>query len=180
MQRFSTNGLWKPDMNLIGVPVHQPKGFDQLMLWFQNYTVIGSKIVIQTVQDRFINQTIPFIHGLITDTTASATAGRTAEDILESRQAGKQWRTTGNANWQNGTFPTKLTKTFSAKKFFTKKVMGDPNMQGNDQQNPPEDCYFIHWSQGVDHTLNADPLQFIATIEYIAVFHEPRIMPQST
>lgn len=166
--------MYDPDVSIGG---HQPLGFDQWMLVYDHYTVIGSKCTVQAVP--IIPSTLePGFFGIILDDNSSGATYTTSQQIIESKQGGNHriygaLGTTGKNN-------PKITKTFSAKKFFGKNagIVNSSLYRGSASSNPSEEASFGIWAGTV---AGNDPgnYTFLVTLEYIAVFSEPKFLAQS-
>lgn len=158
--QFSCNGLYDPNVSGGG---HQPYGFDQLTPLYDHYTVIGAKIMLQFSPGT--SATVPYIFGCyIDDNSSPATNYDTVQEIPEN-------------NWVVCAIDdTKtLTKKVSLKKFLgIKNLLSSKECQGTDSSNPTEQAYFTLWTKAVDTTVNSPAVNVIVTIDYIAVWHEPK------
>lgn len=166
---FRANSLFDPDQSGLG---HQPYGFDQLMQWYDHYTVIGSKMTARPIPVGTPNVTpgVALIH--LSDTLVQPFSS--VDHMLES-PGNSRWVTTG-ANPQNP-MQRAVRKGFSMRKFFNKKL-GEDDMQGTIASNPAEHAYFILMHGDISGN-DPSPYTFQVTIDYIAVFTEPKILVQS-
>lgn len=165
---------------------HQPRGFDQAMLGYEHFTVIGSKISatwIPAVAGQTVEGQTPMIWGFCTLPTASfsglSTGTLQISDILESRLR-PRWQYAGLLP-ASGKPPT-LTTKFSAKKYFRKNaIVGTPSYKGNIASDPSELAYFGMFAGPAvsGGTVNPDGQNFMVSIEYIAVLTEPKILGPS-
>lgn len=133
---FSANGCYDPNVTGTG---HQPMGFDQLMLWFEQYTVVASRCRIRCYQTSTSAVVISAL-SLSPDTTNITDPIRLVE---------------------NGLIQTKLHSTFSGTdKFVTEHELGcdvaryfgrnqdakelvtDVTLSGGVAANPTEQVYF--------------------------------------
>lgn len=160
---FSANGLYDPNVTLVG---HQPYGFDQLMLLYNHYTVIGSKITAYLV-----NPASSCCFGIkLSDANSLNTS--TVEYIME--QPGFKKKMITHADQAE---KTSISAKFSTYKFFRRSksnIMADDALKGSSSGNPSEQAYYVVTLMplvgGTDlplHTIHV-------TIDYIAIFHGPR------
>lgn len=164
---FRANSLFDPDYTGIG---HQPYGFDSIMPMYDHFTVIGAKLNV-TFHNSDINTSA--ICGVsITDTSASVS------DKLSTMEA-------GNVKYAIvGPFgSSRDTKTLSYQLNPNKWLgishpMASDNVRGTVAANPAEQCYFHVWSAGYDAS-DPSEVQCTVTIEYTAVFSEPKNLGQS-
>lgn len=166
---FSCNGLYDPDITGTG---HQPIGFDQIMGFYNHYTVIGAKM-----RATFVSQSTSPISG--SSLCAIAVKGDTTpvtdpETILEHGGANYKICTSGNASQK-----VVLTKSVSLSKFLGQKVLQEDNNAGTASANPLEGVYFHLINSGLLGTEDPLALNVLVQIDYIAVMHEPRWLPGS-
>lgn len=166
---FSANGLYDPDITGVG---HQPMSFDQWMTFYDHYTVLGSKI-----SANFMNPFASFLLCGIDLRDKASAVTTNIENIAEN--AGTIYT---NLEPVGSGRPMKtLRKTFSAKKFFTKRnVRDEKDLEGTSGANPVEQAYFHVWLMSADGSSDPGatfPVQ--VTIEYIALFTEPKAINAS-
>jgi len=168
---YSANGMFDPNITGTG---HQPLGFDQMMLLYEQYTVIKSKITVELLNSNTTALSRCAVY-LSPDATILSDPNRAIE---------------------NGLIVTKLlfpNVTFmSAKQFnldcnvpsyFGRRgpmatIVNDPELFGTAAANPVEQVYFVTsaWDPFGTNTLS----YFLnVTIEYDAIFWEPRKLTES-
>lgn len=164
---FSANGMYDPNISSGG---HQPMYFDQFSALYNHYTVIGSKIVVKVIPISLT--TGPGIVSLTKndDPTVVPTA---IEAMIEQSQSRYTIFPAGYSNSGHT-----LTMTWSAKKTFGGSVLGNDRLQGDINNNPPEQTYYVINAAAYDLTKPAG-YYFNVTIEYIAVWDELRDLPSS-
>lgn len=167
---FSANGAWDPDVALGG---HQPTGFDQWMVAYNHYTVLGAKITVQPYH--LTSGVVGYLSlALTSDSTLSLA---TNIDVLQSRLVSKRRLLTGT-NQQLPKF-SGLTKKFSAKKFFgIHNFVGKELYRGDATRNPTEQAYF-HVIQSSPQGADAGIVNVLVTIDYIVAFSEPKDLNSS-
>lgn len=164
---------------------HQPRGFDQQMVGYEHYTVVGSKItarIVPQIVAQVSNTQTPYVWGIATLPTASITGITSPEEMIETRLGGTSFRLAGaNQAFGASQVSPSLTRKFSSKKFFTSKaIVGDSQYEGGTSYNPSELAHYALWggpSGGA--SVDPDPQNFIVTIDYLAVLTEPRVQPGS-
>lgn len=164
---FSANGMYDPNISQTG---HQPLGFDQMMLFYQHYTVIGSKIKV-TYTSTTNNE--PVIVGIQLRDSATVIT-----DPDEGRENGNlTYKIIGT---EQGSHSTTLFKSFSPKNFFGKKVtLSNSEFYGTTSGNPTEQAYY-HLTVGAYQPSAVVPTIYMnVQVEYLAVLTEPRILAQS-
>lgn len=179
---FSANGMYDPDYTSTG---HQPCGFDQAMTHYEHFTVIGSRIkvsVIPQVAGQVSDTQTPFIWGVSLVPTPSVTPLTDVNDMLESKLTNGQYRVAGvNTAFGSGVNQPMMSRSFSARKFFTKSSLtGQGQFSGTTAANPPEQAFFVIWG-GPSGGASVDPdgQNMMVMIDYLAVLSEPKIIVPS-
>lgn len=163
---FSANGLYDPNITGTG---HQPLGFDQMMLMYDHYTVIGAKITVTFIN---IDGTYPMIVGI-----------KVADDVQSSSDL-TQIIENGNCNYTTvGSYKTDqsivtLTKKIGIKKFF-KKPITDDNYSGSVNANPAEQVYFSIFCANTSDTYDGSGVRLNVRLDYITLFREPKLLAKS-
>ncbi len=162
---FAANGLFDPDITSTG---HQPMGFDQLMLSYNHYCVLSSKIIVTA---KNILGSTPVIS--IT-AQANSTPITVIDQIIES---GMSERTTLESKAVSGS--VKTIQLMSTTRRFEGKPMpiNDPNLCGDVGNNPAELQYYhvqLWDAAGTTSQVTCD-----VVLEFRAVFFEPRILTES-
>jgi len=156
---------------------HQPMGFDQWMLFYENYTVISSKVSatflpfqVSTATSTLDSQMV----GIYTDADTTSTSVFTA--MLE--QPGTRYRTMIPGQEK----AVVLSKTFSSAHFFGKSKLGvlsDPDLRGTDSANSTTNAYY-HLFVGNFRSDQESPTIYInAQIDYYVAFTKRRTIAQS-
>jgi len=159
---FSGNGAFDPDITGTG---GQPMGFDQMMLYFNHYTVIRTRlrVVFQTNSTTLRATVAVMISG-------SSTVTSVIENAMENGDIAFQVLEYAGAMGGTATF----TRTLNHGKFQgLRNLVDDPNMRGDAASNPTEQTYFhlMIWNPSSATTVSAD---FQVMLEYDTIFHEPR------
>jgi hypothetical protein len=165
---FSANGLWDPNQTGTG---HSPMGFDQMMIFFEHYSVKYAKIHVN-----FNNAAAGCMSaGIRMDPNNSGLSdiqrmlefGGITWDVYEAKNTIGCTKTLAlgcNIMKIQGVSPTALT--------------ADTSLRGDVSNNPTEQTFF--------HLVAWDPSSLSGTfkcnviIEYTAVFTEPRVATLST
>lgn len=159
---FSANGMYDPDVTSTG---HQPMPFDQLMLSFEHYTVVRSKIMVQF---RSNENTLPV------DVCLSVNANNvSATSIIALNENGLLLRDRLPPIPYSGHIKTLAIGTDIAKFQGVPNIMDAEELRGSLTSNPTEQTYF---HVGIWNALSAAVVSVTAevTIEYEAWFTEPR------
>jgi hypothetical protein len=163
---FSANGLFDPNITGTG---HQPMGFDQIMLSYEHYTVTRARINVVAQ-----NTSATGVPQVVVQLAASNTLATVSQAIMELGMLAKV-----HLNASPGYGCTQQIKqAVDIGKFGGyDDVMDNPELKGTVAANPTEQSYFhiYGWEDNaVSSAVNLD-----VTIEYEAVFHEPKKLTQS-
>lgn len=164
---FSANGLFDPDVTGTG---GQPMGFDQMMSFYNHYTVLRSKIRCNVT-----NTSTSLVLSVGCLKSGSSTVTTSIEQLLENGDVA--YAIAGFYGAQGST--VRVTQSCDNALFQgIDNIMDDPNMRGDSASNPTEQTYFhvSTWNNfsAVQITSALQPI-----IEYDVVFHEPRKGPLS-
>jgi len=160
---FHANSCYDPDASGAG---HQPRGFDQYMSMYDHFQVIGAKC-----RAEFLSEVSPAIVGITLRDTATPVGPYL--DHFESRP-------------DNNTFcmvpqnqePKHLVLNYSQRKFFGTGELDD-KYQGSSSGNPADGCFFHLYCTNVDDLTAGETVSALVIIDYIVVFTEPKVPPQS-
>lgn len=164
---FSANGVYDPDITGTGT---QPMGFDQMMSFYNHYTVVRSRItaILSNTNTAELVSTGVLISG-------SSTVNTNIEDMVEN---GDVALATLTFYGQMGCI-AKVSKTCVAARFQgIDDVMDDSQMRGDAASNPAEQMYF-HIVAYNPYSSTAVNVKAQVVIEYDVMFHEPRKGPLS-
>jgi len=158
---FSANGVFDPDITGTG---HQPMGFDQMMVFYNHYTVMNSKI-------RCVYQNT----GTVDTHVALSISGTstTITDYLQLVENGELIYTVITPSGIAGSIATLRHSVNCAVFQGLQDVMDDPDMRGDVASNPAELVYYhLSFWNPVNATVPSVLLDVY--IEYDVMFHEPR------
>ncbi len=171
---FSANGLFDPNITGTG---HQPMGFDQMMLLYEQATVIASKISFTVY-----NASSAGVHGLVCaylspDTTVLTSFARTLENGTAKYKLLAPINTPGS-------FVENLSLACDIRTYFGRsrsipELISDVTLCNTSAANPTEQVYYILIANDALTGTNTVVLDFIVNIEYDVVFWEPRKLTQS-
>jgi len=165
---FSANGMFDPNITGVG---HQPMGFDQMMLFYEHYTVTQAKITVNFYNTDADDSVIVGI--LI---APDATINTNFSALNENGMLVKRWL--NNATGNSGNKTTLTIQADIAKINGRKDLIDDDIFRGDVAANPTEQSY-IHLFAYNHVSVNVVTVAFEVTIEYVAKFTEPRKMTQS-
>lgn len=168
---FIANGLFDPNQTGVG---HQPKCFDQAMLAYNHYQVLGSRMTATYLPFQTTNM-IPSQCGIHLSDTTGVIGAYSLEQIYESRLINpKAIKTINNKEGRN----TVLSCNFSSKKMFGKASHGSDRLRGSSSTNPTEQAVFQLFQYSVGGN-NPDSVTFMVQIDYVVLFSELKPVPQS-
>ncbi len=166
---FSANGMFDPDITGTG---HQPLGFDQYMLMYDHYKVLGSKITITPLGNPATltadNQQIITL-SLDDDTTANTNVHNMIEQGLAT------WRL---LNPGASARPTSLRKGFGQKRFFQNRKSAE-SMVGDASANPTEQAFFNIGTAALNGVGDPVSIAVHVVIDYIVSFTERKTLISS-
>lgn len=172
---YNANSVFSPENAGTG---HQPMGFDQYALLYNHYIVLGAKITatftpqFSASADVAAGKDVWAVVGLRDTATTVTTMTRNME------LPNTIWKHVPAASAKD---IVRITKTFSAKKFFNVTDVKDKDDIGADVTSNPTDVACFHVGCGPMITASATPLPVSVTInvQYIVLFREPKNLTQS-
>lgn len=164
---FSLNGLFDPDLTGVG---HQPRGFDQLMSFYDHYVCIGANVRIDFCNVSSANQALCFAS--IRDTSVKST---NITDYTESKNT--KWCIL--ASESGGQSTKSMTMTINPNKFLGRaSPLSDPQLKGSNISNPNEGAS-LHIGAVCTDYFTQSAVHIVVTIEYDTIFIEPKQPAQS-
>jgi len=166
---FSANGMFDPNITSTG---HQPLGFDTMMLYYEQYTVVASKITVRACGNG--TQAVNVGVCLAPDTTTLVVPDVVENGLLVAKVLD------GRANGGYGTGQRIKTLNLSCDvaKYFGRRsrreLQDDVNLYGTAAANPTEQVYFVIGQWGFGSFTDNTSVSCDAIIEYEAIFWEPR------
>lgn len=166
---WRANDLYDPYQGTGG---HQPRGFDQIMAFYNQFCVISSKIRVDFS---------PVASGATNDGIIYGINLKDQNDAVQSNYV--EYIENGNCNYHVSDINVKnlpVRNKFSLKKWTGVK---DPyslgSWSGDASASPSREAYYDVWIGAADQA--TDLPSFTATIymEYIAILREPKLVPAS-
>lgn len=158
---WSANGAYDPDISGAG---HQPLGFDQMMLFYNHYTVVSSRIrVVYTSASTF-----PVHFGLM----ISGSSSYSTDYQVNVENGNMIYGVVSPAS--TSSCSVTLRQSANCARFQgIDDVMDDPNMRGDSASNPTEQLYYhcMVWNPA-SSSIPTGVLDVY--LEYDTVFHEPK------
>ena len=176
---FSANGIAKPDQTSVPLNLHQPYGHDQLVNFYDHYTVVGSKCVVRSVN----NIDFPLYVGVALRDNSNP-INLPASQLRETGGTRMRLMSENTGGMNNVT----VTQTFSPRKFFGKakgNIVGESELRGimadpaSDVNNPAEQGYYH--CMVIPQTLTDNPSAQTIQVDiyYTVVFTEPKVLRTS-
>lgn len=169
---FTANGLFDPNITGTG---HQPMGFDEMMLMYEQYTVLSSKISVHLINASGAGLTCAAGVYLSPDTTQITVPSRLLENGYIKWDTLAPVGVLGYLKTMN--LDCDMT-TYFARTKSKRELVDDVNLFGTSAANPTEQVYFgvvLFDPTGLSNTV----LYFVPTIEYEVIFWEPKKLTQS-
>jgi len=164
---YSANGLYDPNITSTG---HQPMGFDQMMLWYEHYTVLRSACVV-----RFKNFSATYPAYVAISKNASATPVTNYDQLQED---GTIVVGVCSPKYETG-YLRKLESKMDISAFSgVPNLLDEADMRGSSAANPAEQEYFHLSVWNPDDTTTVST-NFTVQMMYEVVFSEPRKLTQS-
>lgn len=165
---FSANGLYDPNITGVG---HQPAGFDQLMSFYDHFTVVSSKITVDFQNTDSSNEAIVFL--AVRD--ASTAIGSNLTGNVENGACDIQFLTARG----NSRSTARMTMPCNVGSYLGRKtVLDDPELKGNASANPSEQVYFLLGAWPNSST-DSGIVGFHCIIDYDVIFHERKPIASS-
>lgn len=164
---YSANGIYDPDVSGTG---SQPSGFDQMMVFYEHYTVYRATL---TVTFRNFTTTIaPIVYlavrGDVTNISDVATVMTTGNTISTQLMP---------ANVNGSLKELKISVDIA--RFLGFDDLADSNVARGDISANPAEGAFFHVGAFYNEGLTAGTVQFQARLTYDVVFSEPRVITPS-
>jgi hypothetical protein len=163
---FSANGMYDPDISGTGA---QPRGFDQMMIFYEHYTV--SRCHIEVSFRNYTASVAPTVYIAARADTANVPS---PTDLMEQgNSVSVQIQPIGEGSLQ------KLSMVVDVARFLGFDDLMDSNVaRGDLTSNPAEQVYF-HVGAFNNETLASGTVQFQVRLRYLAVFTEARTITPS-
>ncbi len=166
---FTANGVYDPNITGTG---HQPLGFDTMMLYYEQYTVVRSTITIRFAGNGA--QPVNVSVCLAPDTTSLALPDVVENGLIKFKTVDGR----GNGGYGTGNRISSLSLSCDVVKYFgrktTREILDDVNLYGTVSTNPTEQVYFIINTWGHGGFTDNTSVGLEAILEYDVIFWEPR------
>lgn len=172
---FRANSIHDPNSTGGG---HQPRGFDELSVFYYHYVVLGSKCTVTFAIPPGYPGAYLYLH-----LNAENNVFSTGNDYVESRNTVYKVVNTTDNELSDAARTRSLTKTFSPRRFLGRNdPMSDPNLKGataSGSSNPAEMAYFHMGVAPILNSVDLPVITFTVHVEYIVAFIEPKTPNQS-
>lgn len=169
---YNAGGMWDPRIAIGG---NQPRGFDEWMSFYEHFVVVGSKIKVTFQTTGLQPSDGNGIVGILLKANPTAVVNNIPQLI---ELGSSNHKPVGPVGGYNST--AMVTKTYSAKKFLGRtNVLSDPQLKGSVAADPTESAYYEIVVGPSNNGDNLGAVRALIEIEYIAVFIEPKPLPQS-
>lgn len=162
---FRANGMFDPDAR-VGLG-HQPIGFDQLMTFYNHYTVLGAKLKATFISQGPTASVNSAVVGI--ELSGNATPTTALNDIYEQGHSKVAVMSNGNA----GQVKSVIHK-LSVKKFLGQNPLDEDANAGTISSDPAELIYFHVFVAGTNSTVNPAVVDVLLELEQTALLHEPK------
>lgn len=163
------NGMYDPEVNIGG---HQPLNFDQMCAVYNHWTVIGSRIK-WTVTPIYGDGNAHFYATTYLNDDATLSAA-SIYDLAEQNGV----HPVSFPAMENQASVKRFFQKFSARRQFGKGNLNNSLTRGSVSADPTEQSIFQLVLQGSPSNPNI-AVDVLAEVEYIAVWNEPKEIPQS-
>ena len=166
---LSINGLYDPDITGVGT---QPFGFDQLMVFYDHYVVLNSRISV--VCTNTATGAGAMVMAYPQDKPGVATLQNVVLNYLPTTS-----RNQVLLSPQGGPATKSLVPpVVNVAKFLGRNPLADSQLKGSAAANPTEQAYWHVSVTGVSPAAQ-DPVDCVVTVEYDSIFIEPKVVPTS-
>lgn len=159
------NSIFDPDASGAG---HQPYGHDQWQTFYNHYVVLGSKITVDAISTDATAKTGQAIASVSLQDDLTTSPSQTLS-LLE--RPGCSYKPVGSSNASRG---TRLTNTFSAKKFFGVANVNDniDRLGAQFGANPAEGATFHITVGSIDASTDPSAVAITVVVDYICLLTE--------
>lgn len=166
---YQANNLFDPDFTGTG---HQPRGFDQFMLLYNHYTVVGAKITLTASGEDSSGEN--YVFG-ITQRSDASSASSELKDYTEGRTVVSRMIAGGLSN------PSKtVSSSMNIGRFLgVSKPLSETDLAGSKTAGPERPAYFYLFAAQPTAGSSSGRIQYQITIDYSVVFHGPHLPAMS-
>lgn len=167
VQVYRANGLYDPDVTGVG---HQPRGFDQLMLLYDHFIVLGANITV-----RFASRDVDTVDQICCIALRDSSTVET--DMIDYTEQGTV--VSGVCDGGAGSKALTLRMKVNPNKFLSRsRPLSDPHLKGSVTSDPSEQCFF-HVASSAISSEDAGIINAYVIIDYIVALIEPKDLASS-
>lgn len=173
---FNLASMYDPNVSGTG---HQPRGFDEIMAFYNHYCVIGAKIVVQYRPDTSSSNPGPPSYWGLTKCSYSTEIAQYASvtDLIEGKYTNLN-RTSAGLIYPENT-QNRCSLTYSPKKWLgISKPLSNDRIRGGKTSDPGEEVIASLWCGGING-VDSPSQNFLVTIYYTVVYTEPEFQAAS-
>lgn len=163
---YAANGLYDPDITGVG---HQPTGFDQMMILYNEYVVLGSTITVHVRSTDTAVTGCPIMCGIFLEDFATPDL-----DFRKYVENGNGVYTSADIQASGSALKTLRHKADIAK-FSNQDVYDEQGFAGSVSANPSDTHYYHIVIAPMDNFSDIPPCQFFVEIRYDVVFKDPSL-----
>lgn len=163
---FRANSISDPDYTSV-LAGHQPMGHDQWSEFYQNYRVVGSKIIVKFLNDQSSNDV--FLCGV---TTSNVPFTGYSDPITVAEQGASRYILRTGANNQSPSVNVLTSKFSPRKQFDVVDIKDNSELTAQFGDNPSRQAYFVVWV-GCPNAVDGVNVECMVTIEYIVDLINP-------
>lgn len=163
---FRLNSLYDPDLTGTG---HQPRGFDQLMAFYQRYRVYGCKMDVCMLSPAATDAARFKWCVLVSGQSVTPTWTQYAAEEHPNRVSPVYLATHGIT----AVMP-RYTGYVTMKDIYqVKDIEDDADATGTTSSNPPRGAFMQLIGTAIDNFVNPDPIEFQVTLTFYSTFFKP-------
>jgi hypothetical protein len=159
--------MYDPDVTGTG---HQPRGFDQLMLFYDHYVVTNARLVASFYNASTAVSSTAFVTVRDNSVPSSNHLDYMESSLTKYVQLGVEQASTANQ---------KIAYEVNIGRFLGRRdPMSDPDLKGSTSTNPPEGCSF-HIGAFTPDLFTSSNVLLSVVLEYTVNLIEPKIVVAS-
>lgn len=178
LYQFRANDLFDPDFTSTGT---QPRGFDQIMAFYNHFTVVKSRFRVTVSQPTLTSTGNQFVAVYLSGASGDYTTSTGLSTIIETiPERLRDWGFVGTANNSVSQHYRSKWIPFDMVSFFGKQAnVLNANFQGTTSSSPAEQAFFNITVGSWDQSSDTDSVRIQVEIEFTAMFSEPKPLPAS-
>lgn len=167
-QVFRSNDLYDPDATGSGA---QPRGFDEFMLMYNHFTVLGAKITAN-----FTNEDTSIPVGIYVYVDGTSSSASSIANVMEKPNVASRTITGTTGGQCKGTI---VKKCSTKRELGMSRILDEHSLRGTSTSSPTETLFFHVGAFPQDGASNPGTCVISCVIDYLVCFTEPKAMAQS-